>query len=151
MTNRKSEQNEPRHEKIDRTSVKLMSHLRKLKNDIVNKVEKWQKLTAGLNPNHMHFFKPWKNDVQNCIKISMKLHIKLRLQGTLCQYTFIQSEVRKWRSSQSGKGTKLIQGLFSNCMHISRPRRKHVQSFKTIVRNLYEVDVAPAKIKKRHS
>ena len=30
------------------------------KNDKVNKVEKLQKLTAGLNPNHMHIFKPWK-------------------------------------------------------------------------------------------
>ena len=30
------------------------------KTDEVNKVEKWQKLTAGLNPNHMHIFKPWK-------------------------------------------------------------------------------------------
>ena len=29
------------------------------KNDKVNKVEKWQELTAGLNPNHMHIFKPW--------------------------------------------------------------------------------------------
>ena len=28
-----------------------------------NKVEKWQKLTAGLNPNHMHIFKPWNKDV----------------------------------------------------------------------------------------
>ena len=33
----------------------------------VNKVEKWQKLTAGLNPKHMHIFKPWK-------KICAKLH-----------------------------------------------------------------------------
>ena len=27
------------------------------KNDKVNKEEKWQKSTAGLNPNHMHIFK----------------------------------------------------------------------------------------------
>ena len=43
---------------VDRTSVELMSHLRK--KDKVNKVEKLQKLTAGLNPNHMHIFKPCK-------------------------------------------------------------------------------------------
>ena len=30
------------------------------KNDKVNKVEKWQKLTAELNPNHKHIFEPWK-------------------------------------------------------------------------------------------
>ena len=28
------------------------------KNYKVNKVEKWQKFTAGLNPNYMHIFKP---------------------------------------------------------------------------------------------
>ena len=42
---------------VDRTWVKLMSHLRKM---TVNKVEKRQKLTAGLNPNHMHILKPEK-------------------------------------------------------------------------------------------
>ena len=36
------------------------------KTDKVNKVEKWQKLTAGLNPNHMHIFKPWK---KRCVKL----------------------------------------------------------------------------------
>ena len=77
-----------------------------LKNDEVNKVENWQKLTPGLNPNHMHIFKPWKKDVQSCLQISMKLYKELRLQGTHCLYTFIQSEVRKWQSSQSGKSDK---------------------------------------------
>ena len=48
---------------IDQTLVKLMSHLWKMK---VNKLEKWQKLTAGLNPNHKHIFKPWKN---RCAKL----------------------------------------------------------------------------------
>ena len=42
-----------------------MSHLRNIEK--VNKVEKWQKLTAELNPNHMHIFKPWKKDAQICI------------------------------------------------------------------------------------
>ena len=36
------------------------------KNDKVNKLEKWQKLNAGLNPNHMHIFKPWK---KRCAKL----------------------------------------------------------------------------------
>ena len=44
----------------DRTSVKLMTHLRKFEHNKVNKLEKWQKLTAGLNPNHKHIYKPWK-------------------------------------------------------------------------------------------
>ena len=76
------------------------------KNDKINKVEKWQKLIAGLNLNHMHIFKPWKKDVQSCIKIGMKLYKELCLQGNHCLYTFIESEVRKWQSSQSGKSDK---------------------------------------------
>ena len=61
----------------------------------VNTEEKCQKLTAGLNPNHMHIFKPRKKDVQSCVKIGMKLYKELRLQGAHCLYTFIESEVRK--------------------------------------------------------
>ena len=41
------------------------------KNDKVNKVEKLQKLTAGLNPNHMHIFKPWK---KRCAKLHKDRH-----------------------------------------------------------------------------
>ena len=74
-----------------------------MKNDKVNELEKWQKLTAGLNPNHMHIFKAWKKwcanhgkkDVQSYIKIGMKLYKELCLQGNHCLYTFIESEVRK--------------------------------------------------------
>ena len=76
------------------------------KNDKVNKVEKWQKLTAGLNPNHMHIFKPWKKDVQSCTKKGMKLYKELHLQVTHCLYTVIKSEVRKWQSLQSEKSER---------------------------------------------
>ena len=41
------------------------------KTDKVNKVEKRQKLTAGLNPNHMHIFKPWK---KRCAKLHKDRH-----------------------------------------------------------------------------
>ena len=41
------------------------------KNDKVNKLEKWQKLTAGLNPNQMHIFKPWK---KRCAKLHKDRH-----------------------------------------------------------------------------
>ena len=73
-----------------------------------NKVEKWQKLTAELNPNHMHSFKSWKKVEQSCIKIGMKLYMykELRLQCTHCLYTFMESVVRKWQSLQSGKSDK---------------------------------------------
>ena len=165
-------------------------------------MEKWQKLAAGLNPNHMHIFKPWKKDVQSCMKKGLKLYKELRLQGTHYLYTFIKSEVRKWQSSQSEKVTKINsriiskthahlknmkktcakfqkdqykivwgvaltrypvsihfhriwgqkmtkftkwkkgqkskQGLYPNHMHIFRPWRKHVQSFKKIGIKLYE-------------
>ena len=97
----------------------------------VNKVEKWQKLTAGFNANHKHIFKPWKKDVKSCIKIGMKL--ELRSQGTHCLYTFIESEftkVKKWQ--------KLNQGLYPNHMLISRPWRKHVQRLKKIGIKFYE-------------
>ena len=102
-----------------------MWHLRKNE-----KITKWQKLTAGLNPNHMHIFKPWKKDVQSCIKIVMKLYKELRLQGTHCLYTSIESEVRKWQKFT--KCQKLIQGVYPNHMHIFRPWKKHVQSLKKI-------------------
>ena len=102
-------------------------------------MEKWQKLTAGLNPNHMHIFKPWTKDVQSCMKKGLTLYKELRLQGTQCLHTFIKSEVRKWQSSQSEKKwQKLIQGLYPNHMHISRPWSKHVQIFKKISIKLYE-------------
>ena len=42
------------------------------KNYKVNKVEKWQKITAGLNPNHMHIFKPWKK--KRCAKLHKDGH-----------------------------------------------------------------------------
>ena len=51
----------------------------------------------------MHIFKPWKNDVQSCMKNGLKLYKELRLQGTHCLYTFIKSEVRKWQSQKSDK------------------------------------------------
>ena len=57
-------------------------------------MEKGQKLPAGLNPNHMQIIKPWKKDVQSCIKISMKLYKELRSQATHCLHIFIESEVR---------------------------------------------------------
>ena len=75
------------------------------KTDKVNKVEKWQKLTAGSNPNHMHIFKSWKKDVQSCIKTGMKLYKELRLQGNQSIH-FHRIWGQNWQSSQSGKGDK---------------------------------------------
>ena len=68
--------------------------------------------------------------MQSCIKIGMKLYKELRLQGNHCQYTFIESEGRKWQSSRSGKS--------STFMLISRPWQNHVQSFIKIGIKLYE-------------
>ena len=103
------------------------------------KWKKWQKLIQGLYPNHMHISRPWWKHVQSFKKIGIKLYEELRSQGTHCLYTFIESEVRKEQSSQSGKKwQKLMQGLHPNHMHIFRPWRKHVQSFKKIGIKLYE-------------
>ena len=66
----------------------------------------WQKLQQGLYPNHMHIFRPWRKHVQSLKKIGIKLYEELRSQGTHCLYTSIESEVRKWQSSQSGKCDK---------------------------------------------
>ena len=63
----------------------------------------------------------------------MKLYKELRLKGNSCLYTFIESEVRKWKKLQ-----KFIQGLYPNHMHISRPWGKRVQSFKKIGIKLHE-------------
>ena len=84
--------------------------------DKVNKVEKWQKLTTGLNPNHMHIFKPWKKDVQSCIKIGTKLYKKLCLQGTHSLYTFIKVEkVTKIYSRIISKPHAHLQTMKKTC------------------------------------
>ena len=70
------------------------------------KWKKWQKLKQGLYPNHMHIFRPWRKHMQSLKKIGLKLYEELSSQGTHCLYTFIESEVRKWQSSQSGKSDK---------------------------------------------
>ena len=77
----------------------------KIWNDKVNKVTKINSRIKSKPHAHAHF-KPWKKDVQSCLKLSMKLYKELRLEGTHCLYTFLQSEVRKWQSSQSGKSDK---------------------------------------------
>ena len=45
-------------------------------------------------------------NVQSFKKIGIKLYEELRSQGTHCHTIFIESEVRKWQSSQSGKSNK---------------------------------------------
>ena len=54
----------------------------------------------------MHISRPWRQYVQSFEKIDIKLYEELRSQGTRCLQTFIESEVRKWQSSQSGKNDK---------------------------------------------
>ena len=54
----------------------------------------------------MHISRPWKKHVQSFKKIGIKLYEELRPQGTHCHNTFIESEVRKWLSSQSEKSDK---------------------------------------------
>ena len=54
----------------------------------------------------MHLSRPWEKHVQSFKTIGMKLYEELRSQGTHCHNTFIESEVRKWQSFQSGKSDK---------------------------------------------
>ena len=72
----------------------------------MTKWKMWQKLIQGLYPNLMHISGPWRKHVQSFKKISIKLYKELRSQGTHCHNIFIESEVRKWQSSQSGKSNK---------------------------------------------
>ena len=95
------------------------------------KWKKWQKLIQGLYPNHVHISRPWQKHVLSCIKIGIKLYEELCSQ----RYPLSQKMTKftKWKKWQ-----KLIQRLYPNLMHISRPWQKHVQSFKKISINLYE-------------
>ena len=77
------------------------------------KWKKWQKLIQGLYPNHMHISRPWRKHLQSFKKISIKLYEELRSQGTHCHNIFIESEVRKWQSSQSGKSNKIYARIIS--------------------------------------
>ena len=67
------------------------------------------------------------------MKIGMKLYKELRLHGTHCLYTFIESEVRNDKVHKVEKVTKINSRIISNHMHIARPWQKHVQSFKRSV------------------
>ena len=89
---------------IDRTSVKLMSHLRKMTKLTKSKSDK-NNCRIKSKP-HAHLQTIEKKDVQSSVKIGMKLYKELHLHGTRCLYTFIESEVKKWQSSQSRKSDK---------------------------------------------
>ena len=95
------EQNRSNFDEVDVASAKT---------DKVHKVEKSQELSAGLNQNHMHIFKPWK---KRCIKTGMKLYKELRLQGNHCLYTFIESEVRNDKVHKVEKVTKINSRIIS--------------------------------------
>ena len=83
------------------------------------KRKKWQKLIQGLYPNHMHISRPWRKHVQSFKKISIKLYEELCSQGTHYRNIFIESEVRKWQSSQSGKSNKNYCNIISKpCAHL---------------------------------
>ena len=75
-------------------------------NDQVHEVEKVTKINSRIiSKPHAHL-KTMEKHVKSFKKISIKLYEELRSQGTHCLYTFIESEVRKWQSSQSGKSVK---------------------------------------------
>ena len=80
--------------------------------------------------------RPWQKHVQSFKKIGTKLYEELHSQGTHCLYTFVESEVRKWQKLK--KWQKLMQRLYPNHMHIFRPWRIYVRSFKKIGIKLYE-------------
>ena len=84
------------------------------------KWKKWQKLIQGLYPNHMQISRPWRKHVQSFKKISIKLYEKLRSQGTYCHNIFIESEVRKWQSSQNGKIDRTSVKLMSHLRKLTK-------------------------------
>ena len=87
----------------------------------------------------MYIFKPWKKDVQSCMKKGLKLYKELRLQGIHCLYTFIKSEIRKWQSSQSGKVTKINSRIISKPhAHLKTMEKTCAKFKKKISIKLYE-------------
>ena len=103
------------------------------------KWKKWQKLIQGLYPNHVHISRPRQKHVQSFIKIGIKnvwgvAHTRYPLSLDFHRiWGQKMTKFTKWKKWQ-----KLIQGLYLNHMHISRPWRKHVQSFKKISIKLCE-------------
>ena len=97
------------------------------------KWKKWQKLMQGLYPNHMHISSPWRKHVESFKKIGIKLYEELCSQGTHFHRIWDQkmTNFTKWK-----KRPKLKQGSYPNHMHIFRPWRKHVQSFKKLYEEL---------------
>ena len=103
----------------------------------MTKVHKVEKVTKIISKPHAHL----QTMEKTCAKFKKdqyKLYEELCSQGTRCIYTFIESEVRKGKVHKVKKCQKLMQGLYPNQMHIFRPWRKHMQSFKKIGIKLYE-------------
>ena len=86
----------------------------------------------------MHISRPWQKHIQSFKKISIKLYEELRSQGTHCHNIFIESEVRKWQSSQSGKSNKNKCKDYIQTICTSSDYGENVQSFKKIGIKLYE-------------
>ena len=75
----------------------------------MTKFTKWKKqqnLIQGLYPNHLQISRPWGKHVPSLKKVGIKLYEEMGSQSTHCHNTYIESEVRKWQSSQSGKSDK---------------------------------------------
>ena len=66
------------------------------------------------------------------------MYEELRSQGTHCHNIFIEFEVRKWQSLQSGKSNKNKRKDFIQTICTSSDHGENVQSFKKIGIKLYE-------------
>ena len=67
-----------------------------------------------------------------------KIYEELRSPGTHCQYTFIESKVRKWQSSQSGKRTNINAGIISKVHAHLQTTEKTCARFQKDWYKLYE-------------
>ena len=110
-----------------------------VRNDKVEKVEKVTKINSRI------ISKPHAQ-LQTMAKTCAKFHkdrYKIVWGVALTRYPLPLDFHRIWgqkirKFTKWKKWQKLIQGLYPNHMHISRPWRKHVQSFKKISIKLYE-------------
>ena len=100
------------------------------------KWKKWQNIISQLYLNHIHILIPWRKHMQSFKTIGTILLEELRSQDT--QGKCWRMDGRMTKFAKWKKWQKLMQRLYSNHMHIFRPWRKHVQSFKKIGIKLYE-------------
>ena len=116
------------------STVSTLSQNLRSENDKVHKVEKVTKINSRfISKPHAHL----QTMEKTCAKFQKDWY-KIVWEVALTRYPLSQHFHRIWRQKMTKfakwkKWQKLKQGLYPNQMHMFRPWRKYVQSFKKIV------------------